>query len=394
MSKPTGQVRTNRMEVDRAAVDAVILKAGRDKPVRQRHPWIFSGAIQRLPKAAADGEIVEIYTAEGHWLARGYLNRASQIQVRILTWNEGEAIDRAFWQRRIAQAIAARTALATDPDTTVYRLINAESDYLPGLTVDRYDAYLVMQIGTLAMEQRKTELAELLVAATGARGVLERSEASVRRQEGLTDTDGLLAGEAPPEHVVVHEDGLHFMVDLYGGQKGGFYADQRENRRRVAAYCSGKRVLNGFSYTAAFAVHALAAGAAKVINIDSSVDALTLGEENLRLNGFDPDQDAESLAGDLFTILRDWRDEDVEHFDLIILDPPKFAQSRSNVDRALRGYKDINLLALQLLKPGGILATFSCKWVGQRRSLSKGDLWRGCRRRAFGSNFRMAATGQ
>ncbi|MEZ4679620.1 MAG: class I SAM-dependent methyltransferase [Caldilineaceae bacterium] len=277
MSKPTGQVRTNRMEVDRAAVDAVILKAGRDKPVRQRHPWIFSGAIQRLPKAAADGEIVEIYTAEGHWLARGYLNRASQIQVRILTWNEGEAIDRAFWQRRIAQAIAARTALATDPDTTVYRLINAESDYLHGLTVDRYDAYLVMQIGTLAMEQRKTELAELLVAATGARGVLERSEASVRRQEGLTDTDGLLAGEAPPEHVVVHEDGLHFMVDLYGGQKGGFYADQRENRRRVAAYCSGKRVLNGFSYTAAFAVHALAAGAAKVINIDSSVDALDTG---------------------------------------------------------------------------------------------------------------------
>jgi 23S rRNA (cytosine1962-C5)-methyltransferase len=153
---------------------------------------------------------------------------------------------------------------------------------------------------------------------------------------------------------------LHFWVDLHGGQKGGFYADQRENRRRVAAYCSGKRVLNGFSYSGAFAVHALAAGATHVVNVDSSVDALTLGEENLRRNGFDPDQDAESIAGDLFDVLRDWRDEGIEPFDLIILDPPKFAQSRGNIDRALRGYKDINLLALQLLKPGGILATFSC----------------------------------
>jgi 23S rRNA (cytosine1962-C5)-methyltransferase len=364
MSKPTRQptksATTSNPAINDLPTDAVILKAGREKPVRQRHPWIFSGAIQRLPQDAANGAIVDVYGADGAWLARGYLNRASQIQVRILTWDEDEAINRAFWQSRIAQAVANRAALAADPDTTVYRLINAESDYLPGLIVDHYGDYLVMQVGTLGIEQRKAELAALLLAATGVRGIIERSEASVRRQEQLPPAEGLLVGETPAEHIEVREDGLHFLVDLHGGQKGGFYADQRENRRRVAAYCSGKRVLNGFSYTGAFAVHALAAGATHIVNVDSSIDALTLGEEILQRNGFDAEQDVESIAGDLFEVLRDWRDEGIEPFDLIILDPPKFAQSRSNIDRALRGYKDINLLALQLLKPGGILATFSC----------------------------------
>lgn len=362
MSKAARQVSNSSAigQQQRIPPEAVILKTGREKPVRQRHPWIFSGAIQRLPKEVANGAIVDVYAADGKWLARGYLNRASQIQVRILTWDVDEAIDRAFWQSRIVQAIAGRAALAADPDTTVYRLINGESDYLPGLLVDRYGDYLVMQVGTLGIEQRKAELAAILLAESGVLGIIERSEASVRRQEELPDAEGLLLGEAPPAQIEVREDGLHFLVDLYGGQKGGFYADQRENRRQVATYCSGKRILNGFSYTGAFAIHALAAGAAHVINVDSSVDALTLGEEILQRNGFDADQDVESIAGDLFEVLRDWRDEGIEPFDLIILDPPKFAQSRGNVDRALRGYKDINLLALQLLKPGGILATFSC----------------------------------
>lgn len=350
---------TKQIDLHQQPTGTVILKSGRDKPVRQRHPWLFSGAIQQIPKTSADGDIVDVAAADGTWLARGYLNRNSQIQVRILTWQD-EPTNELFWRIRIAQAIAARRVLAAGPDTTVYRLINAESDYLPGLTVDLYGDYLVMQVGTLGIDQRKVALAELLLAESGAAGVWERSEAGVRRQEGLQDAEGLLAGTAPPDHVAVREDGLHFLVDLHSGQKGGFYADQRENRRRVATYCSGKRILNGFSYTGAFAVHALAAGADHVINIDSSIDALSLGEENLQLNGFDPDAETESIAGDLFEILRDWRDEGVEPFDVIILDPPKFAQSRANVDRALRGYKDINLLALQLLNPGGILATFSC----------------------------------
>jgi 23S rRNA (cytosine1962-C5)-methyltransferase len=344
----------------RVADHRLLLKAGREKPVRQRHPWIFSGAIKQIPADVADGEIVEVHAADGQWLARGYLNRASQIQVRLLTWDEGEAIDDAFWQGRIVQAVAGRAALATDPTTTVYRLIHGESDGLPGLTVDRYGDYLVMSVGTLGIDQRKGALAALLLAATGARGVIERSEAGVRRQEGLADAEGLLAGQAPAGLVTVQENGYTFGVDLLAGQKGGFYADQRTNRQRVAAYCAGQRVLNGFSYTGAFAVYALAAGATSVVNIDSSVEALTLGEENLRRNGFDPDRVTESIAGDLFTILRDWRAEQIEPFDVIILDPPKFAQSRGHLDRALRGYKDINLLALQLLRPGGILVTFSC----------------------------------
>ena len=338
----------------------VTLKPGREKPVRQHHPWIFSGAIRHIADGVENGDVVEVYAADGSWLARGYCNRISQIQIRLLTWDEKEAIDDMFWQRRIDAALAGRAALAADPMTTVYRLINAESDYLPGLTVDRYADYLVMQVGTLAIEQRKAELAARLMATTGATGVIERSEAGVRRQEGLADAEGVLAGEAPTGLVEVLENGFHFAVDLLGGQKGGFYADQRTNRHRVAAYCANKRVLNGFSYTGAFAVYALAAGASHVVNVDSSVDALTMAEENLRRNGFDPDVVTENIAGDLFTILRDWRDEGIEPFDVIILDPPKFAQSRANVDRALRGYKDINLLAMQLLQPGGILATFSC----------------------------------
>lgn len=339
---------------------SVILKAGRDKPVRQRHPWIFSGAIQRLPKAVADGEIVDVCTESGEWLARGYLNRKSQIQVRLLSWQSAEKIDAAFWQQRLQTAIAARHALGAHDETNAYRLVNGESDYLPGLVVDRYADYLVMQVGTLAIDQRKAELAHALLALTGCQGIMERSDLALRRQEGLPEATGLLAGVAPAAPLAVRELGYHYQVDLAHGQKSGFYTDQRENRRRVAAYGRDGRVLNAFSYTAAFAVHALAAGAHHVTNIDTSVDALTVGEEHLRLNGFDPDQQAEQIAGDVFTILRDWRNEKVEPFDLIILDPPKFAHTHGNLDRALRGYKDINLLAMGLLKPGGTLATFSC----------------------------------
>lgn len=340
--------------------EAVHLKAGRDKPVRQQHPWIFSGAIQQLPTAAANGDLVDVRAADGAWLARGYLNRKSQIQVRLLSWQPDEVINTTFWQRRLHSAIAMRRALIASAETNAYRLVNGESDYLPGLIVDQYADYLVMQVGTLGIEQRKAELATLLLTLTGCNGVIERSDLALRRQEGLIEATGLLAGVAPTGPIAVRELGFHYEVDLAQGQKSGFYTDQRDNRRHVAAYCQGGRVLNAFSYTAAFAVHALAAGARHVINLDTSVEALTVGETHLRLNGFDPDRQADQIAGDVFTILRDWRAEGIEPFDVIILDPPKFAQSRGNLDRALRGYKDINLLAMGLLKPGGILATFSC----------------------------------
>ena len=340
--------------------DAVILKSGRDKPVRQRHPWIFSGAIASLPAGVEDGEIVEVVDAAGAWLARGYLNRRSQIQVRLLTWEQGEEIDDAFWRRRLAAALEMRHALPALDGCTALRLVNAENDFVPGLTVDRYDDYLVVQAGTLAIDRRKELLAHLLLELTGCRGIVERSDMAVRKLEGLSPATGTLAGSPPPETIDIREDGLLFQVDLARGQKTGFYTDQRANRRRVAAYSSDRRVLNAFSYTGAFAVHALRAGATHVTNIDSSVDALSMAETNLRRNGFDPDRQAEGVAGDVFAILRDWIDEPDQRFDLVILDPPKFAQNQGAVDRALRGYKEINRLAMRLLRPGGILATFSC----------------------------------
>jgi 23S rRNA (cytosine1962-C5)-methyltransferase len=350
-------------------LEALRLKPNRDKPIRQGHPWIFSGAIEHIPPAAADGDMVDVLAADGRWLARGYLNRQSQIQVRLLTW-EQEEIDDAFWRGRLAAAIDARTRLPQHGETNALRLVNAENDGLPGLTVDRYADYLVLQAGTLAIDRRKQMLAELLLQLTGCRGVVERSDMALRRQEGLGPATGPLAGEAPPATIEVQENGLRFAVDLQHGQKTGFYTDQRENRRRFAAHCAalaaadggeGPRVLNAFAYTGAFAVYALAGGAAHVTNIDSSVEALELAETNLRLNGFDPDLAAAGVAGDVFEILRDWRAAaDGPRFDLVVLDPPKFVQSQQHMDRALRGYKDINLLALHLLNPGGILVTFSC----------------------------------
>jgi 23S rRNA (cytosine1962-C5)-methyltransferase len=338
---------------------AVVLKPGRQKPVQQGHPWVFSGAIRTIPEAVADGDMVDVHSHDGQWLARGYLNRRSQIQVRLLTWQRDEQIDADFWQRKLAAAIESRGLIIDPQQTDAYRLVNGESDFLPGLVVDRFGDYLVMQAGTLTIDQLKVPLAEMLLKQTGCKGVIERSDMALRREEGLDESVGLLAGESPPSNVEIREAGLRFYVDLLGGQKTGFYVDQRTNRQRTAGYCQGRRVLNAFAYTGAFAVHALAAGATEVVNLDSSVEALTLGEENMRLNGFDPDAQ-QSVAGDVFEVLRDWWEFEDERFDLIVLDPPKFANARRQVDAALRGYKDINLLALRLLRPGGILVTFSC----------------------------------
>jgi 23S rRNA (cytosine1962-C5)-methyltransferase len=343
---------------------AVVIKAGREKPIIQHHPWVFSGAIHKLPpdapNGAPNGAVVDLVDHNGTWLARGLLNRISQIQVRILTWRQEEEIDDLFWQHRLAAAITRRTHLIKS-DTTAYRLINAESDYLPGLIVDRYGDHLIAQIGILGLDQRKAKIAPMLLDLAGAQSVSERSDTAARRLEGLEDAHGLLAGTQPPDQIEITEHGHRFVVGLGGGQKTGFYTDQRANRQAVAQYCLGATILNGFSYTGAIAVHALAAGAKHVTNIDSSVDALQVCETNLRLNNFDPDRVSENLAGDIFQVLRDWReDPNGPRFDVVILDPPKFAHSKPQIERALRGYKEINMLGIHLVKPGGILATFSC----------------------------------
>lgn len=337
----------------------VTLKPGREKSVRNRHPWLFSGAIADIARDARDGEIVDVHSAAGAWLARGYLNRRSQIQVRLLSWDETTPIDRAFWRSRLQRAIAGRAALAADADTDAYRLVYAENDGLPGLVVDRYGDWLVLQALTLGIERAKPLLVELLAELCQPAGIIERSDVDVREKEGLRATTGVLYGAAPAGPLEIHEHGRQFLVDLLDGQKTGFYLDQRENRLRAGTYCVGGRVLNAFSYSGGFAVYALAAGAQQVVNLDSSVDALTLAERNLALNGFDPDAQAEGVAGDAFQVLRNWRAAG-ERFDVVILDPPKFAHSQPQIERAARAYKDINLLGMHLLNPGGTLITFSC----------------------------------
>lgn len=335
------------------------LKTGRDKPVRNRHPWVFSGAIAHSSGQAEPGDLVTVVGENGRFLATAYYNPHSQIQARILSWDEDEAIDDAFWRGRIRRALAGQRALALEPATTAYRLINAEADGLPGLIVDRYGDYLVMQCLTLGIDRRKELLARLLAEETGVAGIVERSDASARGKEGLTAVTGLLLGDPPPNPLLIRENGLEFAVDLLGGQKTGFYLDQRVNRAAVctANHVAGKEILNVFAYTGGFAVYAAANGAGPITNIDSSLEALELAEKNVLRVGERPLD--EYLLGDAFMILRDFRDNG-RQFDMVILDPPKFAHSQRDLERAARGYKDLNWLALRLLRPGGLLATFSC----------------------------------
>jgi len=343
-------------------VKRILLKAGREKPVRQRHPWIFSGAIGKIENEVINGDVCDVFSAQGAFLARGYVNRRSQIVVRLLSWNIEEAIDAAFWRNRIQRAIEAR---AKDEDAQ--RWINAESDGLPGLIVDRYGEWLVVQVLTLGMEKLKDDWLPALIDATREhttlRGVYERSDVSVRDKEGQSQATGVLYGAEPPELIEIVERDyagkpLRFLVDIKRGHKTGFYLDQSENRRRASVYCRDAEVLNLFSYTGGFAVHALAAGTRRVVNVDSSADALALARRNVALNGF-VTRDEDFVDGDVFELLRRYRSEG-RSFDVIVLDPPKFVHSTSQLNRATRAYKDLNLVAMQILREGGALITFSC----------------------------------
>jgi 23S rRNA (cytosine1962-C5)-methyltransferase len=331
----------------------VILKRGREKPVRNRHPWIFSGAVARIDGTAGDGDVVRVSDDRGQYLATGYLNRRSQIAVRLLTWDENEEIDTAFWRRHVTRAVEGRRWIA---ESNACRLIYAESDGLPGLIVDRYGDWLVVQSLTLGIAQRRDELVALLAEMLEPTGIYARDDADVRLHEGLAQETGTVWGEEPPDRIEIVEHGYRFLVDVKRGHKTGFYLDQRQNRQRAAAYCAGADVLNAFAYSGAFAVYAAGAGARSVLNVDSSIPALETAEENLALNGLAPQ---EMLAGDVFQVLRDYRDEG-RAYDVIVLDPPKFATSQADVMNASRGYKDLNLLAMQLLRRGGVLVTFSC----------------------------------
>jgi 23S rRNA (cytosine1962-C5)-methyltransferase len=333
----------------------ITLKPNRDRSLRNRHPWIFSGGI--ADAIARPGDLVSVQSARGEHLAWGYYNPRSQIQVRILSW-DAPPPDEAWWYRRLQIAIALRDPMLKPTNSTTVRLINAESDGLPGLVVDRYGEWLVLQALTLGIDRRKQEIARHLLDITGAKGVYERSDDTVRRLEGVEIVTGVLADATPPDEVDVLENGLLFRVNITTGHKTGFYLDQRVNRALVGAAARGKTVLNGFAYTGGFSVYAVQNGATHVTSVDSSSPALELAHVNFELNGLDPEQH-DFIEANVFHYLRDMK-EAGRTFDIIVLDPPKFAQSQSQLDSATRGYKDINMNALPLLNPGGLLYTFSC----------------------------------
>jgi 23S rRNA (cytosine1962-C5)-methyltransferase len=336
----------------------ITLHQGKERPVQQRHPWIFSGAIARVQGYVGQGDVVDVRDAAGEWLARGTWSSGSQIRARLYTWQPDEPLDAALIRRRLEQALATRAWLGYDTAESAGRLVFAESDGLPGLIVDRYADYLVIQLLTQGVAARAELITELLAELARPRGIYERSDPEMREKEGLPPGEGRLWGEEPPERVTVRQPGaLRFSVDLRAGQKTGAYLDQAANRLRVAAYCAGQEVLDCFCYTGGFTIAAARAGAGQITAIDSSATALAQLQENMALNDLAPP--LELLAGDVFKLLRQYRHEG-RQFDLIILDPPKFAHAHGQIERATRGYKDINLIAMQILRPGGVLATFSC----------------------------------
>ncbi len=333
----------------------LILKPGREKSLLRRHPWVFSGAIERIEGSPQLGETVEIRSAKGQFLAQAAYSPFSQIRARVWTF-DSQPVDAAFLRRRIERALAQRRATGLLEHQAV-RLIYAESDGLPGLIVDRYGDVLVVQFLTAGAEFWRQTLIELLRHLIPCRGIYERSDAEVRTLEGLPLREGLLSGEVPTI-IVIEENGLRFQVDLAHGHKTGFYLDQRANRRLIRSLADGRDVLDCFCYTGGFTLNALSGGAHSVIAVDASAEALAHLQANLALNHLLSDR-LETLEGDVFQVLRRFRDQN-RRFDLIILDPPKFAPTAAQVEKAARGYKDINLLAFKLLRPGGWLVTFSC----------------------------------
>ena len=351
----------------------VFLKKGRKKSVLMRHPWIFSGAIERIDRDVNPGDIVDIYDYTGRFLAKGYINPKSQIIVRILTWNQDEdPSSEEFLFNRLKNAIDIRMNHFDQSITNAFRLVNSEADFLPGLIVDKYDDTIVIQILTLGMEMLRDKIIKLLIDLLSPKCIYERSDTQIRKKEGLSPKKALIYGDVR-DRIEILENGFRFLVDVQNGQKTGFYLDQRDNRKELLNFCKGKRVLNCFAYTGAFSVYALKGGADQVINVEFSPYAIELGKEIMELNSFNK-RSQEFIEGDAFNVLRKMKKKK-ERFDVIILDPPKFAHTQGKIENALRGYKDINLQAMHIIKPGGILFTFSCSGAVSPELFSKTITW-------------------
>jgi 23S rRNA (cytosine1962-C5)-methyltransferase len=336
----------------------VALKPGREKSLLQRHPWVFSGAIRNVSSFIRDGEIIDLHSAQGRFLAQGYYNSHSQIAVRILTFSENEEIDTDFFHRRIQRAHCYRQTYLDLGKTDAYRLIHSEGDYLPGLIADKYEKFLVVQVLTLGMEKLKNLWLPVLKKIGSFQGIYERSDLSVRSLEGLPERTEILVGEVP-DQILIEEDGIQFWIDIKRGQKTGFFLDQRLNRKMVGLYGQDRRCLNTFGYTGGFSLHLLKNNASSVLHLDSSSEANRIAFQNAQINGVASRLTIDTT--DAFEGLRAYVSQK-KSFDLIVLDPPAFAKSMGAIRRAARGYKDLNFLAFKLLNPGGILATFSCSY--------------------------------
>ena len=335
------------------------LHPGKEKSVLRRHPWLFSGSIAQLDGRARPGDTVEVVSHEGRPLARAAWSPDSQIRARVWSFDPDESIDHAFFKRRVAAAVARRAVLPELGGQQGLRLIHAESDGLPGVIADRYGDTVVVQLTTVGADKWRAAIADSLHKATGCARIYERSDVEVRGLEGLKPVTGWLLGSASGEELVIEENGVKMAVDILAGHKTGFYLDQRDNRRRVAELARDRRVLNCFCYTAGFSLQALAGGAREVLSMDSSGPALATAQRNLALNTqIDPSR-ARWHEADVFNELRTLRASG-ELYDLIILDPPKLAHTAAHAERASRAYKDVNLSAMRLLAPGGLLMSYSC----------------------------------
>ncbi|RFZ92399.1 class I SAM-dependent rRNA methyltransferase [Mucilaginibacter conchicola] len=336
----------------------VVLKKGKEKAVLQRHPWVFSGAIEHVKGKPANGEVIRLLDGKKAFLAYGFYNDQSRVAVRLLEWDENVAINEDWFRAKVRMAVAGRADVLGDGQTDTCRLIFSESDYLPGLIVDKYADHLAVQVLTSGIQNVMPVIIDELNTLLKPTSIFDKSDATSRAHEGLETSNVLLAGTHPPELVMVKENGITYGINIAEGQKSGFYCDQRDNRRILAHYAKGKSVLDCFSYTGGFSLNAFRNGAASVTSVDSSALAIETLQENIRLNNFESEKHT-AIKSDVNAQLRKFRDEEAK-FDIIVLDPPKYAPSRSALDRASRAYKDLNRIGMQLLNSGGLLATFSC----------------------------------
>jgi 23S rRNA (cytosine1962-C5)-methyltransferase len=331
----------------------IVLKRGKEKPVLRGHPWIFSGAVAKVRGEISPGEVGEVYSQGGQFLGRGQINPRSQIIVRLLTQKK-EELGESFFRDRISKAIILRKDWSRGK-TNAYRVINGEGDFLPGLIADRYGETLVLQCLIAGMDRLKEMLTNLLVKEFRPQSIYERSDVATRNEEGLAEQSGLLYGKDVPDWIEIEEHGCRFRVNVRKGQKTGFYLDQRENRFSLKRLSEGKKILDCFSYTGAFSIHAGSGGAKEVTLIDSSEEALAIAEQQFRLNRLEKIP-RRLIRGDVFEIMRGLE----SGYDIVILDPPPFAKKKGHLPGASRGYKDLNLLAFRLLNDEGFLFTFSC----------------------------------